>query len=75
MTDSSYWEHSEKKFFGPLHKAMAATGYFDPEFTLGDIQRAFGIIEVNNYELANKSGNCGIRRVAYIGKNSRATHE
>ena len=54
-------EHSERRFFVPLRDAMAASGHFDPEFTLGDVQRAFGVAEVNNYELANKSGNCGIR--------------
>ena len=54
-------EHSERRFFGPLRDVLAASGLFDPEFTAEDVQRAFGVAEVNNYELANKSGNCGIR--------------
>ena len=52
---------SERRFFGHLREAMAAAGHFDPEFTSEDVERAFGIAEVNNYELANKSGNCGVR--------------
>ena len=56
-------DHSEKRFFGPLREALSAAGHFQPEFTAEDVQRAFGIVEVNNYELANKSGNCGIRGI------------
>ena len=36
--DSSYWDHSERKFFGPLREAMAVAGHFQPEFTSEDVQ-------------------------------------
>ena len=36
--DTSYWDHSEGKFFGPLHEALAAAGHFKPEFTMEDVQ-------------------------------------
>ena len=59
----SFRDHSERTFFGPLLEAMATDGHFEPEITSEDVQRAFGIVEVNNYELANRSGNCGVRGV------------
>jgi hypothetical protein len=53
--DTSYWEHSQTNLFGPLLKILGN------EFSADDIVRAVGIVEVNNYELTNRSGDCGIR--------------
>ena len=54
ISDSSYWSHSREKYFNPLGEALK-------EFSPSEIEFAVGVIEVNNYELTNRTGDCGVR--------------